>query len=257
LKSFTRREHSTSTENRSGFSVSHKESYLKSTGSRSPRRILFAVAVFVLAAVASADAAGRRDVLWEIVNSCLDPGIANYCSSCKYPLTGTSCSAGLACKETTEVWDQSAEFVVLRDRKMCECRGEFVHGLVIPKSRVTGVEDPRRPDGIWEFAWKNALKRIGDPSAAALVVNPVGTRAQDQLHVHIIRLRSDARQRFCKTNLAHVQDLADVWQVAARRAAAAGLRDYGVLVATDPQGGFLVLVDEASPEKSYAIERCR
>jgi CDP-diacylglycerol pyrophosphatase len=225
--------------------------------SRRPRRVFFSVLLLILSLVASADAAGRRDVLWEIVTSCLDPGIANYCTACKYPLAGTNCAAGMACKETTEVWDQSAQFVVLRDRKMCECPGEFVHGLVIPKSRVTGVEDPRRPEGIWEFAWKNALKRISDPSAAALVVNPVAARAQDQLHVHIIRLRKDARRQFCKTNLAHVQNLCDVWQRAAKTAAAAGLRDYCVLVAADPQGGFLVLVDEASPEKKYAIERCR
>lgn len=227
------------------------------TPPRKPRRIFFAALLLILTMVASADAAGRRDVLWEIVNSCLAPGIADYCSACKYPLTETSCAAGMACKETTEVWDQSAEFVVLRDRKMCDCPGEFVHGLVIPKSRVTGVEDPRRPDGIWEFAWKNALKRIDDPSAAALVVNPVAARAQDQLHVHIIRLRKDARQRFCNAAVAHVRKLCEVWQAAAKTAAAAGLRDYGVLVTTDPQGGFLVLVDKASPEKQYGIERCR
>jgi CDP-diacylglycerol pyrophosphatase len=205
----------------------------------------------------SADAAGSRDVLWEIMTSCLDPGVADYCGICRSPRVETACAAGLSCKETTEVWAETDAFVVLRDRKMCGCPDDFVHGLAIPRARVTGVEDPLRPDGIWAFAWSTALKKIGDESAAALAVNPKGTRAQDQLHVHILRLKKDARQRFGKARVTRVQQLEQVWCAAGREAAAARLDDYGILVAKHPEGGFVVVVDSVSPEKSYAVERCQ
>ena len=48
---------------------------------------------------------------------------------------------------------------MVRDRKMCGCPADFVHGLTIPLRRVTGVEDPRLPDDIWAFAWKAGLGR--------------------------------------------------------------------------------------------------
>ena len=126
-----------------------------------------------------------------------------------------------------------------------------------PGARVTGVEDPRRPDGIWSFAWAVACDRMGDDPSAALVVNPAGMRDQDQLHVHIVRLQKDARRRFNAAQVACVQNLDEVWGAASRTALAAGLADYGVLVTRRPEGGFTVLVDEVSPERSYAIPRCR
>ena len=225
---------------------------------RSTRSLILTLLVILKVAVAtSADAAGSREVLWEIVTSCLDPGAGDYCATCRSPRTETPCAAGKPCQETTEVWAETADYVAVRDRKMCGCPEDFVHGLAIPRSRVTGVEDPRRPDGIWEFAWATARKRIGDDCAAALAVNPAATRAQDQLHVHIVRLRKDARRRFAKAYGTRVQKLSEVWRAAAARAAAAGLADYGILVASDPEGGFVVLVDRVSPEKSFSIERCR
>lgn len=226
---------------------------------RGLRSCLFATFVMLaaLSGAVTAEAAGSRDVLWDIISSCLDPGAADYCTRCRWPLTETACAAEILCKATTEVWAENEAYVALRDRKMCGCPDGFVHGLVIPRSKVTGVEDPSRPDGIWGFAWATAVGKIGDESAAALAVNPVATRAQDQLHVHILRLRKDARQRFDKGHSTCVDKLEEVWKAAARMAAAAGFADYGVLVASRPEGGFIVVVDTVSPEKSYAIERCR
>ena len=224
---------------------------------RGIRSLVFAVLIILASVAAPAHAAGSRDVLWEIVSNCLNPGVADYCANCRSPLPGTSCAAEIACKNTTELWAETEAYVALRDRKMCGCPDDFVHGLVVPRARVTGVEDPLRPDGIWGFAWATALKRIGDETAAALAVNPQGTRAQDQLHVHILRLRPDARPRFARARTARVQKLDEVWRAAGRIAAAAGLADYGILVASDPPSGFIVLVDSISPEKSYGLERCR
>ena len=210
-----------------------------------------------LSAAAAADAAGRRDQLWGIVSNCLDRRAADYCAVCTAPLADAGCAAQLSCGETTEVWAETRDFVALRDRKMCDCPQGFVHGLAIPRSRVSGVEDPRRPDGIWGFAWKLAAQKIGNESLAALAVNPAAFRSQDQLHVHIVRLQKDARSRFAAARNARVQRPEEVWGAAGRMAAAAGLADYGVLVARHPEGGFIVLVDPTSPEKDYTEERCR
>jgi CDP-diacylglycerol pyrophosphatase len=230
----------------------------KSLGRRCGRRFFqLLLPIFALFLAASADAAGNRDVLWEIVGNCLQPGAADYCAKCRWPQVGTDCAAGKSCQQTTEVWAQNEAFVVLRDRKMCGCPEDFVHGLVVPRTRVTGVEDPRRPDGIWDFAWAAALKKICNPQTAALAVNPASKRAQDQLHVHIVRLEPDARQRLLKAHATRVDKLGEVWSAAGKVAAATGLADYGILVAAHPEGGFIVAVDSASPEKSYGVERCQ
>jgi len=196
------------------------------------------------------------DVLWSIVTECLDPAVADYCSTCKLPRTEAPCATHRDCRETTEVWAETPDYVAIRDRKMCGCLKEFVHGLAIPRTRVTGVEDPRRPEGIWEFAWHEACRRIPDETAIALAVNPISWRSQNQLHVHIVRLRSDARKDFEHASVTRVERLDRVWAVAATTAKVAGWRDYGVLVAKDPSGGFLVVVEKGSPEGDFTENHC-
>jgi CDP-diacylglycerol pyrophosphatase len=166
------------------------------------------------------------------------------------------CTQKGACKNATEIWAESADYVVLRDAKMCGCSAGFVHGLAVPRARVTGVEDPRRPEGIWKFAWDAARMRMGNDPAIALVVNPKAERSQDQLHVHLLRLRDDVRQRIAQHPADRVPNLDQVWKIAALRAAAEGLTDYGVLVVGHPEGGFVVLVEKDSPEKMYTDWRC-
>jgi CDP-diacylglycerol pyrophosphatase len=219
--------------------------------------LLLLAALCILSGTAPAYAAGSRDILWNILNTCLDPTVPNYCSSCRSPVLDAPCALGKTCKETTEVWVLTPEYVALRDRKMCDCPGEFVHGLVMPLKKVTGVEDPRKPDGIWNFAWAIACSRLEDEMERALAVNPPGNRDQDQLHVHVVRLQKDARKRFDPERLCRIADLDQVWSTADRLAKANGLADYGVLVAAHPEGGYLVLVDRASTEKSYTVPRCR
>ncbi|WP_191966045.1 CDP-diacylglycerol diphosphatase [Oryzomonas japonica] len=204
-----------------------------------------------------AGAAGDRTVLWNIVTNCLDASGADYCTVCRWPRVDSACSHRSASNGATEVWAESADFVVLRDSKMCGCPEGFVHGLAIPRARVTGVEDPRRPDGIWAFAWAAARKRMGDDPAIALAVNPLAQRGQDQLHVHLLRLHGDAGRLIAQRAKDRVQSLDHVWKVAARRAAAEGLTDYGVLVVAHREGGFMVLVAQDSPEKLYTDWRCR
>jgi CDP-diacylglycerol pyrophosphatase len=214
------------------------------------------LALGALLALVPPASGGNPNALWEIVDRCMDPQVTDYCTSCPSPRVETACAANRGCRETTEVWAETPEFVVIRDRKMCGCPDDFVHGLAIPRGRVSGVEDPHRPEGIWPFAWSQAQRRIHDVSSIALVVNPASTRSQDQLHVHLLRLRDDARAALATAATVRVQELSTVWREAARLAETNRLPDYGVLVASDPAGGFLVVVDDRSPERLYGVEHC-
>jgi len=200
-------------------------------------------------------AAGNRDILWEVVTTCLDPAAADYDTLCRWPAEGSAA----ACRKTTGVWEISRDFVILRDRKMCDCldNATFVHGLAIPRTRVTGAEDPRRPDGIWRFAWEYAVRRIGKEEEIALVANPPGStnRSQDQLHVHIVRLSAAGAKLRAVPGQARVQNLDDVWKRAVDLAAGT-FEEFGVLVAKHPQGGFLVVVDDRNLEHLYTESRC-
>jgi CDP-diacylglycerol pyrophosphatase len=202
-------------------------------------------------------AEGARDALWEIVSACMDPSVADYCRQCRWPRIEAACTQDIKCKDTSEVWAETRDYVVIRDIKMCGCPQGFVHGLAIPRARVTGIEDPHRPDGIWRFAWDAAQKRIGDEFAVALVVNPPRLRSQDQLHVHILRLKNDARQRFAGLPASRIEDLDGVWRAASQSAAEMNLHDYGVLVVRDLDGGFMVRVEKDSPELLYTDWTCR
>ena len=210
-----------------------------------------------MALVLWAERPQSRDALWQIVTNCLDPTVADYCERCNWPRIDSPCSRSSHCENTTEVWAVDDDYVVIRDIKMCGCPEGFIHGLALPRWRVPGVEDAGSPNGIWEVAWDAACERIKDESSIALVVNPKGLRSQDQLHVHIVQLREDARQKFDKLTMTPVQCLDEVWDAAAQRAVSEGLDDYGVLVASNPQGGFMLLVEKNSPERMYTEERCR
>jgi CDP-diacylglycerol pyrophosphatase len=223
-----------------------------------PRRrpvVALAVAAFLVAC--SVEAAQRSDVLWRIVSECLDSRQADYCTRCGWPIED-SCGAGRDCRSSTQVWAETRDYVAIRDIKMCGCPLGFVHGIALPRTRVTGVEDPRRPDGLWSFAWEAARQRIPDESEIALVVNPRGLRTQEQLHVHLVRLAPGARARVAARGPAPVATLDRAWETAARAAASAKVDDYGVLVLRDDASrGFLVLAGPASPEDQFTAGSCR
>ena len=195
------------------------------------------------------------DILLDIVTHCVDPAQDNYCSLCRVPRNDAACTAPLDCKKSTEVWALNDRYTAIRDSKMCGCSAGFVHGLALPISPVRGVEDPSRPDGIWQFAWDVAVSRI-EPESIALVVNPQLHRSQNQLHVHLLRLKKDAREQLEKQAVADIGRLEDVWASAARGAAARGLSDYGVLVVQRTPKDFIVVVTADSPEAVFTEWRC-
>ena len=216
---------------------------------------LLATLAFLAAGVG---AAADRDGLWRIVESCLDSGAADYCTACPAPSVESGCAATGSCLATTEVWAINKDYVAIRDAKACGCPADFVHGLALPRERVTGVEDARRPEGLWQFAWSAAEVRIRDRTSIALIVNPRTWRTQDQLHIHILRLRNDARAHLAP-KAGHLPLLASTWARAAEMASVASLGDnYGILVMLNPAGGgYLLHVDVTPLEHLYALAWCK
>ena len=213
------------------------------------------VTVFLMATHTSAVAASK-DTLWHIVNNCLDTTALDYCTVCSVQRTESVCGAAKSCDARLDVWAESNNYVAIRDQKMCGCPSGFVHGLAMPRAHVTGVEDPKRPTGIWSFAWAEARSKIRDEQTIALVVNPARRRSQDQLHVHMVRLRNDARQHTIVQPQARVESLDLVWSTARQLAKQQTFDDYGVLVIKHPETGYLVFVSRESPEYRYCEATC-
>ena len=112
--------------------------------------------------------------LWDIVSTCIDrDGRAPDAPFCECAAFVHSCCGDRATPNDAVVWARTAQFVAIRDLKMCGCDAAFVAGLALPRTRVTGIEDPARPEGIWRFAWGVARGRIPDELEIGLVINPI------------------------------------------------------------------------------------
>ena len=223
---------------------------------RSGALLVFAAAIDVHTARAQVSMpapAGNPNALWEIVSTCFAGSQAHACAC---PALDRACCGEPGTPDREVVWGTTSDFVAFRDLKACGCPAGFVAGLALPRVRVTGIEDPRRPTAVWAFAWDVARARIPDEQEVALVVNPRSRRTQDQLHVHMVRLAPGARARI--VGAVAISAIGEVWEAAARAAAAAKLDDYGVLVVRDGVGsGFLVMVDPNSLEEALTIGTCR
>lgn len=68
--------------------------------------------------------------------------------------------------------------------------------LLIPTNRISGIECPKiwQPNALnlWQYA-REAARRIPTNTNIALGVNSAEQRDQDQLHIHVSRLRDDAK----------------------------------------------------------------
>ena len=220
------------------------------------RDLLFALAwALAWCWAPTAHALARSDILLDIVTHCVNPVPGNYCNVCRVPRNDATCGPALECRKNTEVWALDDQYTAIRDIKMCGCPTAFVHGLALPLKPVRGVEDPARPDGIWQFAWDVAAQRI-DPADIALVVNPLNHRSQNQLHVHLLRLLPAVRESLAQHTVGTVRQLHDVWSVAARGATGRAMQDYGVLVTRSDNGDYGVAITEESPEALFTRWRC-
>lgn len=211
-----------------------------------------------------------RGVLWEIVNYCVDTNdsVAAYCEKCPSPLLPLLAKCNgvphgdltAVCRNTTQVWNKTSEFVAMRDYKMCGCPAGFVHGLALSRHKITGAEDPRRPAGLWQFAWDEAVKKINDKEEIVLVTNSRRYRSQDQIHIHLVRLAPGARQRLLALNPIFIKNLDETWEAAERHASPLTLEDgrHGVAVIYDAAtDGFFVVAAIAMLEKTYSVYACK
>ncbi|MEK0420173.1 MAG: hypothetical protein RLZZ161_24, partial [Bacteroidota bacterium] len=220
-------------------------------------KLFFYSIVFVLFFVSwtLCHAVERSDILLDIVQTCVDQTPANYCRQCRAPRSDSICNATTTCQTSTEVWSESVDFVAIRDIKMCGCPTNFVHGLVLPKSVVTGIEDPNRPIGIWQFSWDVASQRIPE-NEIALAVNSKSKRTQNQLHVHLVRLKEGLNPELDSSWVGELQNLQLVWEFARQAALTKHMSEYGVLVARSPNGGFRVAITQESPEGQFTQAFC-
>ena len=197
----------------------------------------------------------RSDILLNIATQCINPKTQNYCNQCVSPRIDSSCGNPQDCKNTTEVWSENEQFVSIRDIKMCGCSKDFIHGLTMPRSEVTGIEDIRRQEEIWQFAWETS-KKIIEPDLIALVVNPKSHRSQNQLHVHLVRIDPKVKNKFNAYIFTYVKNLDHVWETAEKLAAKNSLIDYGILVTRATSNQFTVLITPNSPESEFTIWKC-
>ena len=240
-------------------------------------RALLVSVVLGMAWGAGVQAQSRRDILWEIVSHCFSPDAAQHAQECRAPRKPpvqsqhfeSVAEAQAYCRSGSDVWSElPGQFVAFRDIKMCSCpqNTTFFHGLALPMDKVTGVEAVNRPAGIFQFAWDVGLTRMGVDQKAhlGLAVNPRGGRSQDQLHVHIVRLRDDVAQRLAADvtqvlRTVHLTDLRQVWQEAPAPASADGrFSDFGVLITSDGAEGYVlrIIAPETSPEDAFTQWSC-
>src|SRR5262249_49647857 len=117
-----------------------------------PARHRTRAAVVAVAALLAGCAATPRipvtgsSALWAIVSGCVDRERAGYCTC---PAFALSCCGEPHTPDADVVWARTADSVAIRDLKMCGCPPDFVAGLALPLTRVSGIEDPSRPEGIW------------------------------------------------------------------------------------------------------------
>ncbi len=200
--------------------------------------------------------------LWAIVSTCVDRETPAYCHC---PAFARSCCGDRATPDADVVWARTAGFVAIRDLEMCGCPAGFVAGLALPRTRVTGIEDPRRPEGIWPFAWGVARARNPDERQIGLALNPADARSQNQRHVHLLRLRPETRAWLdaadgappAGVQLAPLPTLDAVFAAVQARVGAGAMADTGILVARARGGGWRAVITRRSSPQAFTLNRCR
>jgi len=200
--------------------------------------------------------------LWAIVSTCVDRRASEFCTC---PAFALSCCGDRGTPDADVVWAKTRDFVAIRDLKMCDCPAGFVAGLAMPRARVTGIEDPRRPEGIWPFAWQVARARIGDERQIGLAINPKDARSQNQMHVHLLRLRPETRAWLDASDGAApggatvltLASLDAVFAAAEARVGAARMADTGILVARARAGPWRAVLTYRSSPQAFTVNGCR
>jgi hypothetical protein len=76
------------------------------------------------------------------------------------------------------------------------------------------------------------------------------------MHIHLVKLKPQARQELQKLRNDQVENLLQVWNAAKQSAKEQQLQDYGVLVMRNASGTFNVVLTVESPGKIYTEYVC-
>jgi len=164
-------------------------------------------AVFLSLAILWARAADTGDPRngppHQLTHSCpSDPDIL-------FTIAGT-CTQSLRGNKSCRARSPRRDYVIIKDNSPQKPKGY----LLIPVSCVTGVEDPsalRQPiSKFWKSAWIWSRRELPAQPASrlGLAVNSLGTRGNDQLHIHLSCVAREVRHTLDE-NAANIPEYAE------------------------------------------------
>ncbi|WP_421535061.1 CDP-diacylglycerol diphosphatase [Pseudomonas marginalis] len=169
-----------------------------------------------------------------------------------------------------------ARYLAIQDAKMCNCAkaapggiDDFVHGLVIPRDPMTGVEEQEKYatyHDAWALAWNLGLEKMSQEAMVLVANPPIPMRSQNQLHIHMAQLKPGARKAIDMeryTAQCTDQDGLDgcVWDKVVSLAHTAGYvpsidQGYGVAVMRSTEGDgwtIAVVAPTVSTEEKFTV----
>jgi CDP-diacylglycerol pyrophosphatase len=126
-------------------------------------------------------------------------GAAKICTVARPPNSLWSlarcCASSLDSDPDCRSYSKTDGFIILKDHSPAKPDAY----LIIPTTKVTGIEDPHvfAPPlaDFWAYAWRQAQLYLRRPAAdTGLAINSVFGRTQNQLHIHISCLRPDVAE---------------------------------------------------------------
>jgi CDP-diacylglycerol pyrophosphatase len=104
------------------------------------------------------------------------------------------CAKSLKSNPSCLVYDNKDKYVIIKDNNP----KKPVAYLLMPSIKVTGIEDPQISKApvvaFWEYAWKQSQTYLKPPAKAALAINSVHGRDQNQLHIHISCVQPEVKK---------------------------------------------------------------
>jgi CDP-diacylglycerol pyrophosphatase len=105
------------------------------------------------------------------------------------------CASDLHGNPSCRSYDRNGDFIILKDNSPSKPAAY----LIIPATRITGIEDPRifvpPVADLWAHGWQAAELFVQRPAVdTGLAINSEFGRTQNQLHIHISCLRHDVVQ---------------------------------------------------------------
>ena len=96
------------------------------------------------------------------------------------------CVADLRSSPDCRSYNAADKYVIIKDNG----RKKPAAYLIVPSTKVTGVEDPKIFAApyvdLWQYAWNASRRYLNEPAAVTgLAINSLHGRDQNQLHIHI------------------------------------------------------------------------